>query len=182
MYRAEHQPEIKAGKKIYYIENGDKVRADSAACAAANPERCKEQKRRDRADHPEKWAKRSADYYSGNQAECDARNKQWRIDNLEASNAIQAKSQRKHSATKNAATAKRRASKLVRTPIWSDIAEMKGIYVMAKVATKSVGIPMEVDHYYPLQGDLVSGLHVPANLQVISRRANKAKGNAYAPC
>ena len=38
---------------------------------------------------------------------------------------------------------------------------------------------VEVDHIIPLQGKLVSGLHTPTNLQVITARDNAKKGRKY---
>ena len=35
----------------------------------------------------------------------------------------------------------------------------------------------EVDHIIPLQGQFVSGLHVPENLRVIPRSINRSKRN-----
>lgn len=38
----------------------------------------------------------------------------------------------------------------------------------------------EVTHIVPLNGKLVSGLHVPQNIQVLTTSANRRKGNSYA--
>jgi hypothetical protein len=38
---------------------------------------------------------------------------------------------------------------------------------------------LQVDHEIPLQGENISGLHVPWNLQVIPASKNQSKGNKY---
>lgn len=76
-------------------------------------------------------------------------------------------------------TAKRRASKLKRTPVWLDVtqkAEIEFTYLYCS-ALRSIGMDVHVDHIVPLQGKTVSGMHVPWNLQVIHAKDNLRKAN-----
>jgi hypothetical protein len=80
--------------------------------------------------------------------------------------------------------AKRRAAKLQRTPAWlteEDFWMIEQAYELAAMRTKLFGFSWHVDHVMPLQGAVVSGLHVPTNLQVISGVLNIAKANKYLP-
>lgn len=78
---------------------------------------------------------------------------------------------------RNALTRKRVALKLQRTPSWANLPAIQAIYIEAARLTTQTGIPHEVDHIYPLQGEFVSGLHVEQNLQIITRRQNRSKHN-----
>lgn len=81
-----------------------------------------------------------------------------------------------------ASTAKRRAAKLQRTPAWLtdiDYEHISNEYKLASLLTKVTGSPWHVDHIIPLQGKLVSGLHVPSNLRAILGIKNVLKSNAY---
>jgi hypothetical protein len=78
--------------------------------------------------------------------------------------------------------AARRAAKLNRTPLWLSKSDLESIglrYKEAQAMTNLTGIKHTVDHIIPLQGKLVSGLHVPSNLCVIPDRVNYAKGNKF---
>jgi len=68
--------------------------------------------------------------------------------------------------------AKRRAAKLERTPSWVDHEAISRIYLFCPNG-------YEVDHIIPLQGKLVSGLHVPDNLQYLTCTENRIKYNAF---
>jgi len=82
----------------------------------------------------------------------------------------------------NAYDANRRAAKLERTPCWltdSDNAAILAIYERARQLTKETGVEHHVDHIIPLQGSLVSGLHVPGNLQILTAAENLGKSNNF---
>lgn len=72
----------------------------------------------------------------------------------------------------NAITAKRRSAKLKRTPNWSEYEAIKQFYINCPSGH-------QVDHIIPLQGELVSGLHVLGNLQYLTATENARKKNKF---
>ena len=69
-----------------------------------------------------------------------------------------------------------------RTPLWlseSDRLRIKCYYSVAAMLTRNNGEPWHVDHVLPLQGELVSGLHVPTNLQFLRGVDNIRKKNKF---
>ena len=69
------------------------------------------------------------------------------------------------------------------TPKWlteSDWASMNRIYEEARRLTRKTGVKHQVDHIIPVNGDNISGLHVPTNLQILTQSENVAKSNRYA--
>lgn len=68
--------------------------------------------------------------------------------------------------------ARRSAAQISRTPKWADLSLIKEIY-------KNCPEGMHVDHIVPLQGKLVSGLHVEYNLQYLTAEANIKKSNKF---
>ena len=78
--------------------------------------------------------------------------------------------------------ARYRAATLKRMPKWltpTDKWMIKEAYHIATLRTKATGIIWEVDHIIPLQGETVSGLHVPTNLQIMPKSENCSKGNKF---
>lgn len=78
--------------------------------------------------------------------------------------------------------AKRKAAKIQRTPKWLsdiDLERIETQYRLAEILTRLHNKPWHVDHIIPLQGKLVSGLHVPNNLQVLIGSENCSKQNNF---
>jgi ribosomal protein L3 len=91
-------------------------------------------------------------------------------------------SKKKNSARVLAENSKRRAAKIKQMPKWltaEQQEEIKQIYRDAKTLESVFPWKQHVDHIIPLKGDGVSGLHVPWNLQILSKRQNLAKSNFY---
>lgn len=75
---------------------------------------------------------------------------------------------------------KRQLDKAQRTPAWltpEDLWLIEEVYELAAVRTEATGVQWHVDHKIPLRGKVISGLHVPFNLQVILGSENSRKGN-----
>ena len=135
----------------------------------------------------------SKKWYQENRDHCKQRNKQWYHENAEyrqqyykqwvQENPEYKKQWRQENPDKvNAINAKRHASKLQRTPKWlseDDLWLIQEAYSLAKEREKATGIKWHVDHVVPLQGETVSGLHVPGNLQVIPGSENCSKNNNW---
>ncbi len=78
----------------------------------------------------------------------------------------------------------RRTAEQQRTPKWLTTEQLRCIdakYAMARWLSDVVGVAYHVDHIIPLNGTLVSGLHVPDNLRVVRAEVNLAKGNKWEP-
>ena len=78
----------------------------------------------------------------------------------------------------------RRAKVKNRIPGWCGKPELKAIRAMHKEAKRLealTGIVFHVDHIIPIAGRLVSGLHVPENMQILTKQQNLAKLNQFDP-
>ena len=80
-------------------------------------------------------------------------------------------------------TKNRRRKHRQATPPWLTKAQktqMRELYKIAITMTKITGVQYVVDHIDPLRSEVLCGLHVPWNLQVITQAENLAKSNKVA--
>lgn len=66
-----------------------------------------------------------------------------------------------------------------RTPKWADTDAIQALYNAARRMTRKTGVSWSVDHIIPLRGELVSGLHVLENLQMLPTQDNVKKGRRF---
>lgn len=125
---------------------------------------------------------RGSDWINNNRDKKNASTKKWREKNPEL-RADYGRKWRSENPDKNRAkAARRRAARVLRTPSWLsefDKARIRSKYEEAERLTRETGIAHHVDHVIPLNGEFVSGLHVPDNLQVLTEFANLSKGNRF---
>jgi len=133
-----------------------------------------------RMANPEKEAARNKKWQQDNPEKAAARSRRYRKANPEKRAASWTRWAKANPGAVNAKDAKRRASKLQRTPVWSETEQIKQLYEHCAFLSESTGEPHEVDHVIPLRGKNVSGLHVSDNLQILPKRIHKYKGNRYA--
>jgi|ERR1700757_144932 len=62
---------------------------------------------------------------------------------------------------------------------WANLEKILKVYAEATMLSKQTGIPYDVDHWVPLKGRTVSGLHVEYNLRPLESNKNKSKGNKF---
>lgn len=75
-----------------------------------------------------------------------------------------------------------RAYRCLRLPKWVKMDDFLEIYrKVDELCTKHGEDSHVVDHIIPLRGIKVSGLHVPENLQILTRAENREKANKFEP-
>ena len=189
----EKKAKRQAREKVYYEANKEKRIEQKKVYRESNKERLREQKKVYREANKEKIAAAAKVWYKANKDKIAAKKKVYREVNKEKIRAYleankdkivaRGKVYREANKEKSAySSAKRKASKLQRTPHWLTEDDNKWIlwhYKHAKKMGEITGIPHHVDHIVPLQGENVSGLHCPINLQVIPASENLSKNNTF---
>jgi len=97
---------------------------------------------------------------------------EWRVANRDRTREIQRAYYARNAAAIRAEQSFIRAERLKRVVPWSEKELIEEFFANCPDG-------MSVDHVIPLQGELVSGLHVRANLQYLDLNLNKAKNNRF---
>ena len=168
--------------KAYYEKNKEKLINRAKAYREANKEKIKAFNKAHYKANKEKEKARSKAWYEANKERRNAQTKAYYEANKEKHSNLMKAWEEANKDKRNAIDAKRKASKLQRTPSWltkEDLAEIEDIYRMAKRRSEVEGIEYHVDHIIPLQGRNISGLHVPSNLQILRATENLRKSNKH---
>lgn len=161
------QSRCKACQKIASTEYGrahpEWSRKQALLYRSRHPERVKiteEKKREKRPEHYKMLAKKRTARYRQRNPGISLKG-----------NAERLRRWRKLHPEREASTQAARRVLIKSIPSWGDKALIETVYAKAKA------YGFEVDHIVPLKHPLVCGLHVWANLQLLSRRLNRSKNN-----
>jgi len=130
----------------------------------------------------EKWSLRCKTWAKANSDKVNAATQKWRDENREAFRESNRKSNARPErlAVKKVENAERYMRRKRGQPLSLTKAEKQEIsrfYLEAQRLTEETGVQHHVDHVMPLRGENVCGLHVAANLRVVTAFENMVKGN-----
>lgn len=168
----------------YVDKNAEKVDQYRKAYAEKNKGRIGEYRRDYYSKIPQvkltDRRERSKEWYWANRAEVLEKDKERYWVNPEKHRLRARRYQIENPGQVAANTAKRRAVVKRATVPWANLDAIRKFYYEAASLTKA-GTVYHVDHIVPLQHDLVCGLHVEYNLQLLTGVENQSKRNKFDP-
>lgn len=171
---------LNSSYKNYREKNKEKVKNSQRKCISKNPDKYKEMRKLSKLKNKQRNSDRDKLYRQINIEKFKEKERLYRIENAEKIKKSKSEYKKRNRGKINAATAKRWTSKLKATPKWitkEHLVEIENLYIEAKRLESIDSIPRHVDHIIPLQGKIVSGLHVPWNLAITTAEDNIKKGN-----
>lgn len=168
--------------KEYRLANKEAEKKRILEWKMANKEHIKAQSKAYNEANKENISAKKREYYLANKEKIDARNIAYNKKNKEILRKKRSEWSLKNPGKDASYVKKYQASKLQRTPAWLtdfDKLKIQCMYQMAAMYTRVNGESWHVDHEIPLQGKIVSGLHVPSNLRVVRGVENISKSNRY---
>jgi len=151
-YRESHKKEAREYKKVYNTSNRDKI------------------------------SEYNSSYYKDNEEFCKTKSHDYYYKNLNKVKELRSVYKKNNRAKFNALNAEYRSRKLAAVPQWLselDVWLIDEIYELSRLRSELTQTIHHVDHIIPLKGELVCGLHVPTNLQIITALENISKHNKF---
>ncbi len=170
----------KQKSKQYYEANREEKLRKQRDRIKANPENRKAISRKSYLKHKEKRDRYNKEWVRKNRDKCSGYSKKWQRNNKEKVKKREKEYAKANSELRCFYSSNYRARKLKATPKWlsfKDKERIKDIYAKRKVMSERDQVTYHVDHIVPLKGDIVCGLHVPWNLQIITEKENCSKNN-----
>lgn len=168
--------------KRWQQQNQDHKREYDRQYQKANAQKISAYNRQRYESRREWFLERFKEYRRSNGEFVRQLNKEYRRENRERCNAAVREWRLRNSDRFSEIRRRRQLGKLKRTPSWlteADRAKIRALFRTAQQMTDHFGEKHVLDHAIPLQGKLVSGLHVPENLRVITHRENAEKYNNF---
>ncbi len=162
-YKANKEESAESSRQ-YYINNKEQLCNYQKQHRIENLDQCRAAGKRYRDNNLEICLTREKTYRDTHSADVLIKHKKWRILNPDKV--------AMH-------TGKRRANKLQATPSWYEYHQISLLYSKAQEWSGILGCSLHVDHIIPLQSKTVCGLHCFANMQLLDKSINGAKGNNY---
>jgi len=134
-----------------------------------------------RTENREKLNEKGRLYHHNNREQRSIKHREWVSNNRDKRAESNKRYVQNNLGKKYAHNKKRYANKIKRLPQWADLWKIEQYYIMAKKLSVIFEEKFHVDHIVPLQGELVSGLHVENNLQIITQHENNVKSNKFVP-
>ena len=159
---------VRAWNKAHRARYNSKERARAAVWRATHPEQVRARRQRHAEKHREEIREKSR----------VSRDKR-RVRRRETDRAYYFTHRETCLISARAQTPIRRARVKQACPLWADMNAIRAIYAEAARLTRETGVAYEVDHFFPLRGENVSGLHCEQNLRIITRDENRRKHNAH---
>lgn len=161
---------------LYYRDNSRTIQGKRAVYNSnyrkKNKEKISNYQKKRYSENKQTYKELAHDRYLKNKEHIKLQTKAWKERNPERAKEIVENWRIKNLHLKRFYCATRRAKKLQATPKWADLERIKEFY-------KSCPKGYEVDHIVPLNNELVCGLHTMENLQYLTIKANREKGNKY---
>ena len=188
MYCGEEKPTIE------FVVDKRRKFGYTNCCKLCHGQKCKEYYRSHKKqsfEYSRKWCKKNPEKrkeiytksYHRNKEKSDETKREWLKNNPEKRKETMHNyylRNKKKNKSRGAECCRRRQGMLKQQcPPWADMEMIKAIYSGARIATILFGKEFQVDHIVPLKHKYVTGLHVPDNLQILTKSENSRKNNRF---